>query len=142
VEPQSFTSHSPSDLPFITAQIKQEYLNNRIFALEGELGSGKTTFVKAFCELLGIKENVSSPTFTIVHEYGGGSDVYHFDLYRLKALSELQQIGFEEYLESGAYIFIEWPELARPLLPEHYVEIRFEVISKNERKLHCRLISQ
>ncbi|MBK7270131.1 MAG: tRNA (adenosine(37)-N6)-threonylcarbamoyltransferase complex ATPase subunit type 1 TsaE [Flavobacteriales bacterium] len=89
-------------------------LRRRVFALHGDLGAGKTTLIKAFCSVLGVKDRTSSPSFAIVNEYqrDTGEALYHFDLYRLKAAEELEGIGFNEYLDSGAYCFIEWPELA------------------------------
>lgn len=101
----------------------------RVFALHGELGAGKTTLIKGFCAALGVKDQASSPSFAIVNEYraAGGEPVYHFDLYRLKDAPELEGIGFEEYLDSGAYCFIEWPELAEGLLPPDTIHIRLLV---------------
>ena len=125
----------------IIKKILKKFPGCRVFALSGDLGSGKTTFVKAFCRVLGIEDNVSSPTFTIVQEYGDNPKVYHFDLYRLKEITDLYQIGFEEYFDQKkSYIFIEWPELAEKLLPEKYIEIQFEVVGENQRHLTCRLI--
>lgn len=113
----------------------------RIFLLEGGLGAGKTTFVKAFCEALDITEPVSSPTFNIVHEYQGNeARVYHFDLYRLRNVDELEEIGFAEYLDSGAYAFIEWPELALPFLEdEEYVLLSFSYAEDGGRNISARL---
>lgn len=104
----------------------------KVFALRGELGAGKTTLIKAMCRKLGVEEQAASPSFAIVHEYQGrdgeGADrserVYHFDLYRLKDASELEAIGFHEYLDSGAYCFVEWPELAAGQLPADTVNLR------------------
>ena len=105
----------------IARLILQSHTNARVFALHGELGAGKTTLIKGFCRALGVADHTSSPSFAIVNEYrsAGGDPVYHFDLYRIKNANELRDIGFEEYLDSGAYCFIEWPELAGDqLLPE------------------------
>lgn len=93
------------------------------------MGSGKTTLISAICRALGVKEAISSPTFSIVNEYEG-KDTYvlHFDLYRLQKPAELQQLGFEDYLDRpNTYIFIEWPELAMPFLEEyHTVELKLK----------------
>ncbi|MBK9175498.1 MAG: tRNA (adenosine(37)-N6)-threonylcarbamoyltransferase complex ATPase subunit type 1 TsaE [Flavobacteriales bacterium] len=98
----------------------------RVFALHGELGAGKTTLIKGFCAALGVLDQASSPSFAIVNEYRStmGGPVYHFDLYRLKNTSELEGVGFSEYLDSHAHCFIEWPELAGGLLPEDTVHLR------------------
>ncbi len=84
--------------------------------LNGEMGAGKTTFIKTICEGLGVTEAVSSPTFSLVNEYMAKNEkiIYHFDLYRLKSEDELYDMGFEEYLDQGSYVFIEWPEIAKP----------------------------
>lgn len=97
----------------------------KIWCFDGEMGSGKTTLIKAVCRNLGIgEEQMSSPTFGIVNEYQGNeAKVYHFDLYRLKHIGELFDIGFEEYLDSGDFCLIEWPELAKSFFRDHYLEI-------------------
>jgi tRNA threonylcarbamoyladenosine biosynthesis protein TsaE len=87
------------------------------------LGAGKTTLIKGFCESLGVKDHTSSPSFAIVNEYRGSEPVYHFDLFRLRDASEIEGIGFSEYVDSGAYCFIEWPELAAGLLPDEAVHL-------------------
>jgi tRNA threonylcarbamoyladenosine biosynthesis protein TsaE len=91
--------------------------NSRIVACHGDLGAGKTTLIKAICRQLGVTHEMSSPTFAIVNEYAGTSPIYHFDLYRLEKEEELDGIGFEEYLDSGNWCFIEWPELAVDRFP-------------------------
>lgn len=93
--------------------------SNRIWLLSGELGSGKTTLIKHICGHLGVKDPVQSPTFSLVNEYldRNGSSVFHFDLYRLKTVREVYETGIDEYLDSGSYCFIEWPEIAQPIWP-------------------------
>lgn len=88
--------------------------SDRIWLFDAPMGSGKTTFIKAVCTKLGVKNGLSSPTYSIVNEYEAenGQKIYHFDLYRLRDVSELYDLGFEEYLSGNAYVFIEWPELA------------------------------
>jgi tRNA threonylcarbamoyladenosine biosynthesis protein TsaE len=90
----------------------------RVFLFDAPMGAGKTTFIKSICNYLGVLDTMSSPTYSIVNEYitSNGFKVYHFDLYRLKSVEELFDIGFEEYLYSGNYVFIEWPEFAKPFL--------------------------
>ena len=112
-----------------------------MFTLSGDLGAGKTTFVKAFCKVIGIPDEVSSPTFAIVNEYRNSNKVYHFDLYRIERQEELYEIGFEEYLDDDAYIFIEWPELAMPFIDSPYLDLKFETAEKNQRNIFYRYIN-
>ncbi len=97
----------------------------KIWLFDGEMGSGKTTLIKAICRQLGVNEKeMSSPTYGIVNEYPGDDmKIFHFDLYRVEHIGELFDIGFEEYLDSGNYCFIEWPELVKSFLREYYLEI-------------------
>ncbi len=93
----------------------------KIFTLTGNLGAGKTTMVKAFGKILGSNDPITSPTFSLVNEYMIPSGkIYHFDLYRIKNKEELLNIGFDEYIDSGSYCFIEWPEISETELPEHH----------------------
>lgn len=102
----------------IAHDILNVYSGITIFALQGDLGSGKTTLVKAMVEKLGGK-NVSSPTFSIVQPYSSPSgEIFHFDLYRLSSADEVMEIGMDDYIHSGAFCFIEWPELILPVLPQ------------------------
>lgn len=96
----------------------------RVFLFDAPMGAGKTTFIKAICHFLGVSDTMSSPTYSIVNEYNtsSGSKLFHFDLYRLKSPHELLDLGFEEYVSSGDYLFIEWPEMAMPFL-DSYVRI-------------------
>jgi tRNA threonylcarbamoyladenosine biosynthesis protein TsaE len=107
----------------------KNFPNQKIFAFHGDLGAGKTTFIKALCEKLGVKDQMSSPSFSIVNEYNSenGNSIYHFDLYRLKSPQEAFDIGMEEYLYSGNYCFIEWPERAEGILPEETVHVKMVV---------------
>lgn len=97
----------------------------RVFAFYGAMGAGKTTFIKAICEALGVKDPISSPTFSIVNEYlsGDGQKIYHFDFYRIKTMNEAYDMGYEDYLYSNAYCFIEWPEKIAELLPEDHPKV-------------------
>ena len=106
-----------------------------VVLLKGELGSGKTTFVKALCQELGVMDPVSSPTFSLVQEYRSPSRglLYHMDLYRLKSQAELQQIGFAEYLDSGNICLIEWPELGLSYYTMAFVEMDIRIESPNSR---------
>lgn len=115
--------------------ILDEMKEDRIFAINGKMGAGKTTLIKALCEVMGVNSVVSSPTFSIVNEYtaGDSSPIYHFDFYRIKKIEEVYDIGYEEYFYSGDFCFIEWPELVMDLLPERYVELSIEEIDNNRR---------
>ena len=97
-----------------------------VFAFYGPMGAGKTTFIKAICEELGVEDVINSPTFAIINEYRSdttGELIYHFDFYRINKLSEAEDIGTEDYFYSGALCFIEWPELVEELLPEDAVKV-------------------
>lgn len=125
----NFQSHSTDQNPEIAARILSAFPNDRIFAFYGEMGAGKTTLIKDFCRVLGVKGNTSSPTFALVNDYKteSGKSIYHFDMYRIEDPSEAVRIGFEEYLESGNYCFIEWPEKIHNLLPPSFVQVRIQV---------------
>jgi len=99
-----------------------------VFAFNGKMGAGKTTFIKAICEMMGVKETVNSPTFSIVNEYeaADGRIIYHFDCYRLNNIQEALDLGAEEYLYSGNLCFIEWSENIAPLLPDSIVNVDIE----------------
>jgi tRNA threonylcarbamoyladenosine biosynthesis protein TsaE len=111
---------------------------NRKFAFYGAMGAGKTTIIKSICEVLGVKDTVTSPTFTIVNEYrtSKGESVYHIDFYRIKKTEEVFDFGFEEYFESGSYCFMEWPELIESILPEDIVRVRIKVGDNESRILN------
>ena len=96
---------------------------SRVFAFYGKMGAGKTTFVKAVCEELGVKDVITSPTFAIINEYEGDETIYHFDFYRIKKLEEVYDMGYEDYFYSGALCFIEWPELIEEILPDDAVRV-------------------
>ena len=103
----------------------------RVFAFYGKMGAGKTTFIKAVCEQLGVEDVITSPTFAIVNEYtseSSGDTIYHFDFYRIKKLDEVYDMGYEEYFYGGGLCFIEWPELVESLLPEDATKV---TISEN-----------
>lgn len=107
----------------------QEFIDNMgdntIFAFYGKMGAGKTTFIKAVCEALGVKDVINSPTFAIVNEYlaGNGEPIYHFDFYRIKKEQEVLDIGYEDYIYSDCLCFMEWPELIEDLLPDDAVKV-------------------
>lgn len=109
----------------------------RVFAFDGKMGAGKTTFIKHLCEAMGTEDIVNSPTFAIVNVYeiSNGEEVYHFDCYRIKDIREAMDFGAEEYLYSGNYCFIEWAEMIEPLLPDNTVWVKIEVMENGERRL-------
>lgn len=108
------------------AQFIHSMDNKKVFAFEGNMGAGKTTFIKAVCTLLGVTDVINSPTFSIINEYRSSTTddlIYHFDFYRINAIGEAQAIGVEDYFYSGAFCFIEWPEKIKELLPEETLYI-------------------
>ena len=102
--------------------------DRRIFAFYGKMGAGKTTFISAVCEALGVRDVINSPTFAIVNEYlsGSGELIYHFDFYRIKNIGEALDIGYYDYIDSGCLCFMEWPELIESILPEDTVKVCIE----------------
>jgi tRNA threonylcarbamoyladenosine biosynthesis protein TsaE len=110
--------------------------DEKIFLFEGDMGAGKTTFIKVIAETLGVEDLVSSPTFSIVNEYlGKNGRIYHFDFYRIKDVQEAYDIGYEEYFYSGDLCFVEWPEKIAALLPEHYIKIGIQVTGTDQRTI-------
>ena len=103
--------------------------DGKVFAFYGKMGAGKTTFVKAVCECLGVEDVITSPTFAIVNEYTSattGDAIYHFDFYRIKKLEEVYDMGYEDYFYGGSLCFLEWPELIEDLLPEDATKVTIE----------------
>ena len=114
--------------------------NSRVFAFYGKMGAGKTTFIKAICQELGVEDVITSPTFAIVNEYTSHSpllaphpSIFHFDFYRIKKLEEVYDMGYEDYFYSGSLCLIEWPELIEDLLPETAKKITIEQMPNGER---------
>ena len=106
-----------------------------VFAFNGSMGAGKTTFIKAICDVFGVQETVNSPTFSIVNEYetAEGKIIYHFDCYRINKIQEALDLGAEEYLYSGNLCFIEWAENIAPLLPDSLVNVNIEETENGKR---------
>lgn len=111
-----------------------------VYAFRGEMGAGKTTFIKAICTELGVEDEVNSPTFAIVNEYRSASAelIYHFDCYRIKKEEEALDMGFEDYMDSGALCFIEWPENVEELLPGDVVNVFITVNEDGSRTLEIK----
>ena len=118
-----------NDLEHIREAAKQ-FINamgdQHVFAFYGHMGAGKTTFIKAICEELGVDDVVTSPTFAIVNEYtaADGIPIYHFDFYRIKKLEEVYDMGYEDYFYGDGLCFIEWPEMMEELLPEGATKVQ------------------
>lgn len=122
------------------ADAAQEFVaqmgHRRVFAFYGGMGAGKTTFIKALCQQLGVKDAVTSPTFAIVNEYGSDiGPIYHFDFYRIKNLAEVMDLGFDDYAYSGHLCLMEWPELIEDLLPDNTVSVHIEETDNGMRKI-------
>lgn len=125
---------SESELPVVAESILSIIDQPSVVAIYGKMGAGKTTLIRHLCKLIGVADIVQSPTFSIVNEYRSGNSekpVYHFDFYRIKKLEEAFDLGYEDYLFSGSWCFIEWPELIEPLLPPE--TIRLGITGDTER---------
>lgn len=114
--------------------VLKEFPLERVFLFYGQMGAGKTTFINALCEELGVLDHTSSPTFSIVNEYDSlNGTIFHFDFYRLKNEYEALDMGYEEYFYSNNYCFVEWPEKINSLLPEEAVKIIIETTENQFR---------
>jgi tRNA threonylcarbamoyladenosine biosynthesis protein TsaE len=106
----------------------------RVFLFSGEMGAGKTTFIKVICEIMAVRSVTSSPTFSIINEYDSPQGpIFHFDFYRIKNGAEALDLGYEEYFYSGNYCFVEWPEKIANLLPENSVKVEINITGDNTR---------
>jgi tRNA threonylcarbamoyladenosine biosynthesis protein TsaE len=132
---QSIVVSTLADLDGAARQLLTEAGNQRVWLFFGEMGAGKTTFIKAICRALGVTSVVQSPTFGLVNEYTTetGESVYHFDCYRLRNEAEAFDIGIDEYLDSGAYCFVEWPEKIPSFWPDHALHVSLTVGENQER---------
>lgn len=120
----------------------KETAGKRIFAIYGQMGSGKTTFIKAVCHEMGVADTVTSPTFTLINEYRRPGDlpVYHFDFYRIKNISEALDFGIEEYFDSASPCYMEWPELIEPLLPPETLRLSIKVMDDGSRVIETTVM--
>ena len=121
--------NSVDQLPDVARQLLDTHADKRVFAFFAPMGAGKTTFITTLCTLLGCQDNMASPTFAIVNEYADKDNqpVYHFDFYRIRSLREVMDIGFDEYVYSGCYCFMEWAELVEDILPTDCVRVHISV---------------
>jgi len=112
----------------------------KVILFEAEMGTGKTTLIKALCKALSVEDNISSPTFSLVNEYETTTKefIYHFDFYRLKSETEALDFGLEDYLYSGNYCFLEWSEKIPNLIPDKHTIIKIQVLENGNRELYMK----
>ena len=129
--------NSLDEINSVARTFLKEIGDNKLLAFYGHMGAGKTTFIKALCEELGVEDVVNSPTFAIVNEYTDreGESVFHFDFYRIKKIEEVYDMGYEDYIYSGNLCLIEWPELIEELLPEDTLRVTIEQNADNTRTI-------
>lgn len=131
----NITIHSEDELPTVAQALLQEHPNDRVFCFYGEMGAGKTTLIKEICRQLGATDTTSSPTFAIVNEYLTEADdsIYHFDFYRIEKIADAYEIGAEDYLYSGHYCFLEWPQNVEELIRPDFVKVQITVNGPQSR---------
>ncbi|GAB1451193.1 tRNA (adenosine(37)-N6)-threonylcarbamoyltransferase complex ATPase subunit type 1 TsaE [Draconibacterium sp.] len=129
-------------LDTIAKKLVHQFPDNRIFAFYGKMGAGKTTFIQSVCKILGTNDNVTSPTFALINEYKTSQQqsIFHFDFYRIKDIEEAFDLGYEDYLFSGNYCLIEWPEMIEQLLPENIVKVKIEVAEDGVRNISAEIV--
>ncbi|WP_231425618.1 tRNA (adenosine(37)-N6)-threonylcarbamoyltransferase complex ATPase subunit type 1 TsaE [Pedobacter sp. Leaf250] len=128
------TVNDLSHLPQVAQQLLAFASNEKVFIFDGDMGAGKTTFIKVFCAALGVEDVVSSPTYSIVNEYESpNGSLFHFDFYRIKDIQEAYDLGYEEYFYGGGICLIEWPERVAELLPDHYIKVEIATVEENRR---------
>ena len=132
-----FTIESLDKITEVANEFIEKMGDKKVYAFNGKMGAGKTTFIKAICESMGVQETVNSPTFSIVNEYEAknGDIIYHFDCYRINKIQEALDFGAEEYLNSGNICFIEWSENIAPLLPSSITNVNIEEVTNGTRKI-------
>jgi tRNA threonylcarbamoyladenosine biosynthesis protein TsaE len=136
----SLTLKSLSDLNIVAEKFLRLMRDNKVFAFFGPMGVGKTTFIKALCNELGVVEIVTSPTFALINEYqtGSGQIIYHFDFYRIEKIEEVYDFGYEDYFFSDNYCFIEWPDKVAEILPENVVFVQMIENEDGTRTINIR----
>lgn len=132
-----FKDYNESELDSVAKALCDAFGSIKVWCFDAEMGTGKTTLIKRICKYLGVEDEMSSPTFSIVNEYHTtkGNEIYHFDLYRLKDIDEAYDIGIEDYLFSGNLCLLEWPDIIEPLLPDQYLKISINLVGDNNRSL-------
>jgi tRNA threonylcarbamoyladenosine biosynthesis protein TsaE len=138
----SKTVKSVTELKAAADDLIQKFPQERVFAFYGKMGAGKTTFIKSICRALGSGDNITSPTFALINEYMSGemNSIFHFDFYRIKDIEEAFDLGYEDYIYSGNYCLIEWPEMIEPLLPEKMVVVKIEVQNDDTRLITAQIL--
>ncbi|MFW5721300.1 MAG: tRNA (adenosine(37)-N6)-threonylcarbamoyltransferase complex ATPase subunit type 1 TsaE [Bacteroidota bacterium] len=136
----SLVLKSLSELNVIAEKFLRLMRDNKVFAFFGPMGVGKTTFIKALCNELGVVEIVTSPTFALINEYqtGNGKIIYHFDFYRIEKIEEVFDFGYEDYFYSGNYCFIEWPDKIAEILPKDVVFVQMNENKDGSRTINIR----
>ncbi|GAB4378126.1 MAG: tRNA (adenosine(37)-N6)-threonylcarbamoyltransferase complex ATPase subunit type 1 TsaE [Salibacteraceae bacterium] len=136
-----FRLDSIADIPSFLEGISPLLEKHKLWFVKGEMGAGKTTIIKAICQQLGATEGLSSPTFAIVNQYetSSGRPIFHFDWYRLRTVDELLDLGWYEYLDSGGYVFVEWPEKAPEAVPDDGVVAEIELLGDHTRLIKLNL---
>ena len=129
--------NSLEELNQVAEELIKQFPNERVFAFYGKMGAGKTTFIQSICKTLGTDDNVTSPTFALINEYETEqmNSIFHFDFYRIKDIEEAFDLGYEDYIYSGDYCLIEWPEMIESLLPDNLVEGKIEANEDNSRMI-------
>lgn len=135
---QTFSIPTEKDIESTARDFLTLLERHKVVAFYGEMGAGKTTFIKALCRVLGVEGAVTSPSFSLVNEYEGsdGQIIFHFDFYRLKNVAEVFDMGYEDYFFSDHYCFIEWPEKVADVLPDHRLDVRIEEEEDGSRTLN------
>jgi len=133
--------HSTEELQVVATELIAFFPKERVFAFYGKMGVGKTTFIQSICRALGSEDNVTSPTFALINEYNtdAGESIFHFDFYRIKDIEEAFDLGYEDYIYSGNYCFVEWPEMIASLLPENIVVVKIEELEDGARRIEAKL---
>ncbi len=133
--------HHKKELNRVAEKLLNQFNDQRVFAFYGKMGAGKTTFIQAICKALGTSDNVTSPTFALINEYRTREmkSIFHFDFYRIKKLEEAFDLGYEDYLYSGNYCLIEWPEMIESILPDNIVQVRIDVLEDETRVLSAKM---
>ncbi|WP_297097012.1 tRNA (adenosine(37)-N6)-threonylcarbamoyltransferase complex ATPase subunit type 1 TsaE [uncultured Draconibacterium sp.] len=134
--------NSLDELKVAAKELITGFSDDRVFAFYGKMGAGKTTFIQSICRALGSDDNVTSPTFALINEYNTANldSIFHFDFYRIKDIEEAYDLGYEDYIYSGSYCLIEWPEMIESLLPEKMVEVKIEVQEDDTRLITAQEI--